>query len=142
MALILLVVFLSIAVWRVIATRKARTRSGGRQLPEGSSAVGCMMWAVAGLLATAAEFTTLSIGVFVAPLAIIVVWVAAWLAPDMRAVFGAVTGAGLFAVFIAIAGAPRGAERGVWSVAGATAVALGIVGCLLLRRRRPHSPVA
>lgn len=141
MALILFVLFLSIAVWRVTATRRARTRSGGHPLP-GSLAVGCMMWALAGLLATAAALTTLSIGVFVAPIVIIAVWAAAWLAPDMRAVVGAVTGAGLFAVLIAITGAPRGAERGVWSVAGAAAVALGIVGCLLLRRRRQHSPVA
>lgn len=143
MAVILLGVFLSIAVWRLTATRNARTRSGGRQPSEGSLAVGFTMWALAGLLGTVAATTTLSVGAFVAPLAIAAVWLAAWISPDSRAVLGVVTGAGLFAVFIAIVGVPPGAGRGAWAAAGATGTALGIVGYGLLGwRRRRRSPVA
>lgn len=141
MLALFLLVFVSVAAWGVVLARRGAARTGPIEwfASDRAVAVGFGAWALAAFLAAAAALTILSIGLLLAPLAVVALWVAGRFSPSSTTLFGALAGVGIFMLFVAVIRRAGGPDRVTWSVAGALCVAAGIAGCLLLHRQRRSS---
>lgn len=143
MLALLLLVFLSVASWGIVVARRGAARpvaGPNGVMSDRAIVVGFSAWAFAALLATAAALTILSIGLLLAPLAVIALWIAGRLSPAPPTLFGALAGVGVFVLSVAVIRSAGGPDRVTWSLAGGFCVVAGVAGCFVLHRRQWRSP--
>lgn len=129
MQILILAVFAGVAVWQRLAGR----RSGSARLP---AATGFGLWALAGLVAALALLSGLSIGLFIAPVAAVLLGLAGRFAPQPASVFGVLAGAGVLLAAVAVwSDWATGPDPRTWSLLGLAFVLAGGAGFLLLRKR-------
>jgi membrane-bound ClpP family serine protease len=113
---------------------------------------GYALWAIAGALCVLALLSLLSIGIFVLPVALVAVYVAASRAKGPGGAFGVLCGAGLVVAGIGIAHLSANDQcsefschhedfsAAPWIVVGAILIVVGVGAFMLTRRRRPPGP--
>jgi hypothetical protein len=100
-------------------------------------------WALAGAPLCMTLIGAASIGIFVAPFALLTLWLVARKAGTGPPLFGLLTGAGAPVLAVGIAELDAGGFNGrLWLVVGAALIAAGIAGSAATRRRaQPPSAV-
>lgn len=132
-------VFVLLATWQFLSARRSARRNAGRDefvSDRNAVVVGFSAWALGAFLAAAASLTILSIGLLLAPLAAVAIWIAARFSPSPSTLSGALVGVGLFIVSVGVAGGTARHDRATWWLAGGFCVIVGIASGFLFRGRQ------